>query len=35
VVASVGDPALLRRVYAPLTSDILALTESDRSLLPV
>jgi uncharacterized protein (DUF2267 family) len=35
VVASVGDPALLRRVYAPLTSDILVLTESDRSLLPV
>ncbi|MDG6104346.1 DUF2267 domain-containing protein [Dactylosporangium aurantiacum] len=34
-VASACDPALLRRVYAPLTSDILALTESDRSLLPV
>ncbi|MGI5177669.1 DUF2267 domain-containing protein [Dactylosporangium sp. CA-152071] len=35
VIASAGDPALLRRVYSPLTSDILALTESDRSLLPV
>jgi uncharacterized protein (DUF2267 family) len=33
-VASVCDPALLRRVYQPLTSDVLALTESDASLLP-
>jgi uncharacterized protein (DUF2267 family) len=34
-VASACDPALLRRIYQPLTSDILALTESDSSLLPV
>ncbi|WP_433058524.1 DUF2267 domain-containing protein [Dactylosporangium sp. CS-033363] len=34
-VASACDPALLRRVYQPLTSDVLALTESDSSLLPV
>lgn len=34
-VASACDPALLRRVYQPLTSDVLALTESDASLLPV
>ncbi|MEV6930054.1 DUF2267 domain-containing protein [Dactylosporangium sp. NPDC051485] len=35
VVASACDPALLRRVYAPLTSDVLVLTEADASLLPV
>lgn len=34
-VASACDPALLRRIYQPLTSDVLALTESDSSLLPV
>src|SRR5262249_20232657 len=34
VVASARDPALLRRVYQPLTSDVVALTESDSSLLP-
>ena len=34
-VASACDPALLRRVYQPLTSDVLVLTESDSSLLPV
>ncbi|WP_433085450.1 DUF2267 domain-containing protein [Dactylosporangium sp. CA-052675] len=33
-VASACDPALLRRVYQPLTSDVLALTEADASLLP-
>lgn len=35
VVAGACDPALLRRVYQPLTSDVVALTESDASLLPV
>jgi uncharacterized protein (DUF2267 family) len=35
VVAGACDPALLRRVYQPLTSDVIALTESDSSLLPV
>jgi uncharacterized protein (DUF2267 family) len=37
-VASMCDPSLLRRVYQPLTSDVLALTESagsDSSLLLV
>ncbi|WP_432988076.1 DUF2267 domain-containing protein [Dactylosporangium sp. CA-233914] len=34
-VAGACDPALLRRVYQPLTSDVLALTEADSSLLPV
>ncbi|MET7392303.1 DUF2267 domain-containing protein [Dactylosporangium sp. NPDC005572] len=34
-VASACDPALLRRIYQPLTSDILALTEPAGALLPV
>ncbi|GAA0743282.1 DUF2267 domain-containing protein [Dactylosporangium roseum] len=34
-VASVCDPALLRRIYQPLPSDVVTLTESDSSLLPV
>jgi uncharacterized protein (DUF2267 family) len=34
-VAGACDPALLRRVYQPLTGDVLVLTEADVSLLPV